>query len=122
PRHVVVADDVLAVHRYVVARGQVADEFRGGLVEPFGEPGRTLYGEALLLDADRVRVHVPVARVPGDIDVGHHLGHGAVAAAHHVVGAGVVGRVLEVRHRCRVGLLGVVDDDVVDGQAVVRAV
>ena len=86
------------------------------------EPLRALQGEALVLDPDGVRVHVPVARVPGDVLRRHHLRDATVRGADHVMGAHVRVRVLELRERRVVALLSVVDDHVADRQAVAGTV
>ena len=67
-----------------------------------------------MLDADRLGVVGPVAGVPGDVLVPHHLRHRAVGGAEQVVRAGAGGGVLEPADRAGVAALHGVDDDVVD--------
>ncbi len=125
---VVMAEDVRAVQRDVVPLGEVAHQPRRAAVHRLGVPGAGLRQEALVLDADGLGVDVPVARVPGDVPGPHVLGDVTVGRADRVVPAHVGG----VGHQPEglvVGLLGVVDDDVVDplvarpvGQVVVAVV
>ena len=117
PRHLVVADDVLAVERDAVALGRVARQPRERVVQVLGEVGR-VEREALVLDADGVRVDPPVAGLPRDVVRRHHLRDEAVGRARDVVRADVVVRVLEDRERAVVVDLGVVDDDEADVEPV----
>ena len=117
-RYVVVADDVSAVQRDRVFRGEVPGEGRGGLVHRLRVPGRALDREALVLVADRVHVDVPVAGVPRDVLVVDHLRDLAVRRAQHVVRAHVREWILEDLDRSLVVGLGVVDDDEANVEAV----
>jgi hypothetical protein len=116
----VVPDDVRAVQRHAVALGEVAHQAGGGAVHLLGVPCAALDRHPLVLDPDRVTVHVPVAGVPRHVLVAHHVHHGAVRRADQVVAADGAGGVAEHRHGGVVGDLGVVDHDVADVQPVVR--
>ena len=108
--HLVVTDDVCAVHRDAVGAAHVPGEPGAAAIHDLGVPVVALGGEALVLQPDRVHVHVPVAGVPADV-----LGL-------QVLGDVTVGRTDQVvpRHVRRVGdqldadfvtALGVVNDD-----------
>ena len=70
-------------------------------------------GVAGVLDPDRGQVVVPVAGVPGDVSLGHHLRDPA-AAGNDVVSGGLRGRVLEPLVGGREPALRDVDHDPVD--------
>lgn len=112
------ADDVLAIEGDVVLGGEVAHQRCCRAVHLGGVPLRALGGDALLLDADRVAVDVPVPGLPGDVLVLHHLRDMSVAGSHHVVGRGLLQRVLEDLQRGVEVLLRVVEDDELDLVAV----
>ena len=93
--------------------GQVSDQLRRALVERLGVPVGAGGREALVLQADRVHVHVPVAGVPRDVGVVDVLGDVAVDRPERVVPRDVR-RVADEIEGGVVGRLGVVDDDVLD--------
>ena len=72
-RHLVVPDHVRAVGRDQVGVGQPGGQPGRAAVLGVGEAGDV--GEPGVLDADRALVVGPVAGVPGDVAVGHHLRH-----------------------------------------------
>ena len=113
PGHVVVAEDVLPVQRDVVLLRQVPHQPRRRAVHRLGVPGARVGQEALVLDADRLGVGVPVARVPADVLRLDVLRDVPVRGADGVV-PGQVRRVLHELQRGVPGALGVVDDDRVD--------
>ena len=119
-RHLVVADHVLAVHRHTPSRADGCDQLRALVVHRGRVPGRLHVGEALVLDPDRTRVVVPVARVPRDVLLGHHL-RDVPVVGDHVVRRGRRGRILEMLDRRAGRALDVVDDDHLH-RVVVRAV
>ena len=119
--HLVVADDVAAIERHALPRGDVAGERRGARVELIRVVA-ALRDVAFVLDAHAAQVHVPISGVPGHIGLAHHLGDGAVGAADHVVGARARRAVLEPRGAPPVGALHGVDDDHVDVGAAARVV
>src|SRR5918998_5749099 len=107
-RHPVVLDDVLAIHLYLVPPAAVGREPRRGSYLGVG-PGRAFVRPPAVLDADRVLVVRPVARVPGDVLVPDALDDRPLVA-NHVVGGDVCSGVLEPANGTSHGALGDVDD------------
>src|SRR5699024_8508265 len=65
-RSLVVADDVAAIARDVVLARKMTHEVGGVAIHLFGVP-LAVAGLALVLDADGMRVDVPVAGLPADV-------------------------------------------------------
>ena len=108
--------------------GEVRHQPRRRAVHRLRVPGVRGGQEPLVLQADRLGVDVPVARVPGHVLAPHMLGDMPVGGAQRVV-PGHVGGVLDQVEDGVPGALGVMDDDVVDrlrggpvGQVVVAVV
>jgi len=111
-RHLVVADDVVAVRRDAVAAGDRAHEQRRAAVLRIGVVDAVPRIE-LMLDADAVRVRD--TRVVRGVGLGDELQDPAAPRLHEVVRADARARVLEPVDGREPGAGGLVDDDLCDG-------
>src|SRR5829696_311649 len=107
--HLVVPDNVVAVHRYTVLVAEVGTKPGRGVVHGFREPSRICY-EALVLYAYAGTIVAPVPRVPGDVFLQDRLTDEAVRGADGVVGRSLGGGVLEPVEGARPGPLSYMDN------------
>src|ERR1700674_4847500 len=110
--HLVVTDDMPAIQRHSPPRADGCNQVCAGAV--LGT--RVQAGgvcKSLVLDSNRASVVVPVAIVPCDVFLGHHLGD-LTAVGDDVMGRPVAGRVLKRSNCAPVAALDVMDDDEVD--------
>ena len=76
-RHFIVADYVLAVYGDLILLAAPRRKLRRSMVHTPGKPLRVV-NEALMLDADAVRVGVPPTGMPSDVLIAHTLRDSAI--------------------------------------------
>ena len=93
----VVADDVIVIHRDVILPAQMRDEPGARAIHRLGVPMPRVRQKAFVLDADRTVVGPVTRHVPRGVSLAHHLRHLPVARANHKLTNNIVEGPIPIR-------------------------